>query len=550
MRTVSFILLIVVQLLIAVTAEPLKYCAEPLKSKPGQFTIYEGHHPLCSSFLTYEASLEKDGWDRVQMTVNPAGSFSDLTKMAGLGFLEGNILAPRITAHRENFLKAFTDDFFKGKGIPSGVMDFLQSNIGYLRYNCKATPDDPYWANINLILGQVDGMLAGYNAAIAAGTAGTTTAVTIEDLYLLMSQGDLLDIAKIVDANNRPDFSAMTPVEVDEYLAKTSHCSALISLDDDYEDLVAGHATWFLYSAMTRILKEVDLTGIASEHVKVKSSVFSSYPAVLASVDDFYTTSAQLAVMETTNNIVDQDLYDGLTPQAVLTWMRAIVTNRLATTGQEWVDTFKRFNSGTYVCQWMIVDYKQFTPGEEPEEDSGLVTIIETIPGGSADADVTDVLLDQGFWPSYNIPYSEIIYDDLGYDTLEEKYGDIWSYAECPRATIFKRDAPAVNHIGDLGRLLRENNWEHDELSLGNPGNAIAARYDLRKPAQGPIAMGAIDAKVVDVAHMKAGHIMAIAGPTYSGQPAWQFSKSSLFSPHAGLPDGPWRYGWQQFPQE
>lgn len=42
--------------------------------------------------------------------------------------------------------------------------------------------------------------------------------------------------------------------------------------------------------------------------------------------------------------------------------------------------------------------------------------------------------------------------------------------------------------------LIRYNDWENDPLSLGNPSNAIASRYDLRKTSAS--AFGAIDAKI------------------------------------------------------
>jgi hypothetical protein len=38
---------------------------------------------------------------------------------------------------------------------------------------------------------------------------------------------------------------------------------------------------------------------------------------------------------------------------------RTIVSNRLATSGNTWVDTFSRYSSGTYSNQWMVLDFNR-----------------------------------------------------------------------------------------------------------------------------------------------------------------------------------------------
>jgi hypothetical protein len=47
--------------------------------------------------------------------------------------------------------------------------------------------------------------------------------------------------------------------------------------------------------------------------------------------------------------------------------MRVVVANRLANSGQEWVNQFFIFNDGTYNNQWMITDFKKFTPNSPPQ---------------------------------------------------------------------------------------------------------------------------------------------------------------------------------------
>jgi hypothetical protein len=42
---------------------------------------------------------------------------------------------------------------------------------------------------------------------------------------------------------------------------------------------------------------------------------FSSYPGVLSSLDDFYLMDSGLAMIQTTNSVLNMSLYDSLTPQ-------------------------------------------------------------------------------------------------------------------------------------------------------------------------------------------------------------------------------------------
>ena len=51
--------------------------------------------------------------------------------------------------------------------------------------------------------------------------------------------------------------------------------------------------------------------------------------------------------METTNVYTNHDLLSDITPECVFEPIRAMVANRLARTGRDWVQTFGIDNSGT-----------------------------------------------------------------------------------------------------------------------------------------------------------------------------------------------------------
>jgi hypothetical protein len=62
------------------------------------------------------------------------------------------------------------------------------------------------------------------------------------------------------------------------------------------------------------------------------ATVFSSYPGVIFSGDDFYQMSSGLVVLETTIGNGNQQLWnDFIKPESVLEFTRNIVANRLVT---------------------------------------------------------------------------------------------------------------------------------------------------------------------------------------------------------------------------
>jgi hypothetical protein len=178
---------------------------------------------------------------------------------------------------------------------------------------------------------------------------------------------------------------------------------------------------------MVRIYKHYDFELASPDH-KLRRASFSGYPGELSSDDDFYLLDTGLAVLQTTNDILDAGLYSLLSPRSVLNWQRvrwgacsplacapqacggievkafvhyaylhesyhlsrrvevilwdgwSRVANAMATTGGEWADAVGICNSGTYNNQYMVVDLKLFYPGHELRD--GLLWIVEQVRRG------------------------------------------------------------------------------------------------------------------------------------------------------------------------
>ncbi len=284
---------------------------------------------------------------------------------------------------------------------------------------------------------------------------------------------------------------------------------------------------------------------------------FSSYPGYLWSSDDFYQMREQrLVVQETTQNVdySNTTIFLPISPfNSQPCWIRTLNANRLASSGAQWGAVFALLNSGTYSNQWEVVDMKLFTAGVMPVADSGLLTIVSQIPGSVKTFDATDVLVTQGYWGGYNIPWLYEHYLALGLAHLLATTGDQEnSFRNCSRYRIFARDQGNVITAEDHRALLRYNQFQTDPLSAGQPAHAIAARQDLQLPL--PILYGALDAKTTAASLMTGTAVsqcctsVAQSGPTtYNQAPfAWTTRPSWIALKPLGCPNV-YNFAWQNF---
>jgi hypothetical protein len=396
---------------------------------------------------------------------------------------------------------------------------------------------------VRLTLLQLKGLEDSYEGRVTF-PAGKFTIKPLGFLLLQIS-GDLEDLEPALNKTNaKPSLGS-------------GSCSALIKLLPGHRDLLVAHNTWNSYQNMLRIIKKYQLQfreGPREDYPLVPGNklVFSSYPGTIFSCDDFYMLSSGLVTLETTIGNKNPALWKYVRPEGgVLEWVRNIVANRLALDGASWTDVFKRFNSGTYNNQWMVVDYKAFVPGG-PSPGSRVLTILEQIPGMVVVADKTSELYETTYWASYNIPSFETVFNASGMQDLVAEYGDWFSYDKSPRALIFLRNQSLVRDMDSMVRLMRYNDFLHDPLSLcktcdpqPNGENAISARSDLN-PANGSYPFqalhqrshGGIDVKVTGMSLAKALSMVAASGPTWDQVPPFQWSTSPFQEVlHMGHPD-------------
>lgn len=452
-----------------------------------------------------------------------------------------------------------------GDSVPGPqTVAFLRANYLWMeRKALEKGETDDYWHAVGTTLRQLEGMYEGYVAGCGESDVpsdiqspfATLNHPTIEHFLIMNAWGDLYQIAmKFIEPGNKSRYRGNRSIgDVDMKLIE--RCSAIIKLFADKSNIVFGHNTWDSFESLgPRIIKHYN-SMLRSEGAFTQNYdvYFSSSPALLSSVDDYYTSSgfAQLAVIETTNSLYNIRLLDQVKPESNLCWMRVVISNQLAKNGYNWAETFARHQSGTYTNQWMSMDLQHFQPGEAPS--AGFLTVFEEVPGLVHYEDQTQRLISQGYWPSYNNPFYADISEAAGYKKLcmaNKKY----CYDSDPRANLFRQYQNQVSSLEGGQWILSYNNWEVDAASLNDSCNAIACRGDLEPNPASRGAFGALDAKVALATDVRRAPgvppvFYARYGPTHEQQPVFCWSKmvgEEKYS-HQGQPDC-FDYSFQVFP--
>eukprot|EP00049_Salpingoeca_infusionum_P011479 m.199418 g.199418 ORF g.199418 m.199418 type:complete len:533 (-) comp14943_c0_seq1:2649-4247(-) len=458
------------------------------------------------------------GFGVLQIETNPLASDQDQYYAAG--YLEGVLTASEIYDQHHNLLAVFSS---LANGPNQNMTSFLKTQTAWVDANVKNNTQDPFWVQVGLIMAQYQGLQDGYDSV-----APSNMSLDWFAFALLNGCGDMFDLIPKTDSTQKPNFEKMTTAEFKSYRQTTGHCSALVKLTDDFSQMYMSHSSWFNYQVTMRILKHYNFQ---AKNSVTKKLTFSSYAGFLESLDDFYLMDAGLVMLQTTNNVfTDLDKY--IVPQSLLSWIRVRVACALATDGQSWSEYMSRHNSGTYNNQYMVVDLNKFTPGQ-PLPD-GLLWVSEQIPGTFQYGDQTAILA-KGYWPSYNVPFYENIYNMSGYPAMVEKHGTGQSYQLAPRAMIFRRDQSTVVDMDSFKAIMRYNNYLNDPLANGDPWAAICSRGDLASTNASPD--GCYDTKVTNYDRALKMQSEVVNGPTVShGLPPFSWTQYPNAS-RMGLPD-------------
>ena len=472
----------------------------------------------------YNNSYEKVGWDFLAISTyeKKDNKYNDSIKAYAMGYLEGILTKDRIYSYYINILHY---NEYSNYTLPNNLYTFLKNNLEYIKETSLSKKDsDPYWEEVYFIYQQFMGMYDGYNNNVE-----NDKKLDVVNFFMIPSFGDTFDSINY-NESNKLNFKTMSVSDIEEYTIIHSFCSALVKLSNNSDDIWFGHTSWNTYSTDIRIFKEYRFISNKGNE-KSKTNIFSSYPGSLSSLDDFYYLDSNLTVMETTNVILNESLYKLLSPNTLPTFLRAVLANRLASSAEEWTEIFKKENSGTYNNQYIILDINKINFNNSILPNKTLM-IIEQMPGYTETNDVT-YLLRNGYFPSYNIPYSKKIRNETGYESMIELHPNLnisLDYDNAARAQIFRRDQSKINSNEDFKNILRYNNYKEDEISRGHPGYSISSRYDLSETDY--ICAGGYDSKFISIKEIlekkNVAHI--ILGSTNNQLPTFSWANTTCNS--------------------
>jgi len=486
------------------------------REESGRFQILEREVVGWLVKANFTNKIAEDGWNYLDIIGNPEGSDEDVAIAAGLA--EGHLTGDLILNHYLEFIDKSLCQV--DANFCLWMLDVLRTNRAWALSMAKDRDYSAYWKMIKLFYDQLKGLAAGLDTMPpSAISPRVTDGMSSDDRVLLLTF--LPDIGDYIHKYKNNKLQVSVP-----------SCSVLIKKLGD--EILVSHATWHEYRAMPfRFMKRYNLpysmTGQnAAQTIPGREISMSSYAGLIYSLDDLYVIpSSGLVTLETTLFVFNTSLFQKLDhSNQLFEPVRVMAANRLSQSGAAWAQIFEVYNSGTYNNQWMVIDYKQ------KAATSGILYVLEQLPGFVEHDDVTSILLDTGYWASYNRAYFQSIFDRSGAKEKEAEYGSWFSYSQTARAKILRSTQNTVKDKDSLYYLMRFNDYENSPYSTPPgcngtiPAAAIAARSDLQESnvncvwsqhdfMVGRRNYGAIDIKIVDSESVKSGSMLAEAGPTH-----------------------------------
>lgn len=235
------------------------------------------------------------------------------------GFLEGFEYFQDMENHYMNIFITI----YNSKPLNEKTSNYIKDQLEYANkvVNLTKLTDPLYSEALDTSLNQMNGLYDGYFSRKKNSPKGSYNNIsniflspiidnndykedillTKENVYLLSMLGDLEDLDIAFNQNPKKD-------DHEDYTKKQcTIIGRLVYENGKVNDLIVSHNTHNIYSLMNRVYKNYDLNLKFSNSNKwINGYKFTSRPGDLNSKDDFYTTTANLVVVETSLEILNK----------------------------------------------------------------------------------------------------------------------------------------------------------------------------------------------------------------------------------------------------
>lgn len=490
----------------------------------------------------YRDSLLESGWSQLELESQP--EFPDKIQAFAAGMLEGALSWHNIYLHWSNTINAVCSRDEQTLEFCDWLRKVITTNVETVKKMADMkSAHDHYWYQIGLFYDQLDGLEFGFRKGITRSRMDYE--IPIEDFLLMNSAVDIRDLKAYY--MNYLDGESGLHMEPNKGMMLLK----ILESGNGLVKIMLGHTSDGSYSSMLRMMKKYTLNYHFSEDSSVErvvpstNIVFTGYPAVLASLDDFYVLSGKRHRMIAAGIKIENDNLNLWTKidlvRSVSLAPRVMASNRLAHSGRVWAKYFARSPS-TGAKQWLIVDMKKLNQGinttddsAETEEmllshsegveydehqraeiknvedyvdvkfeerasrtasisrisDGGLFWVVDQLPGRLHAEDMTEQIIRDGYWIATGVPFFEEL-AEIGHIKTNSTNSQ-------QQHSIQEKILNNITDLEGLAKFIRHS----------------AYRGDL--DPQNPTAFGNIDMKLLMEANSSNGTspFQAYSGPLY-----------------------------------
>ncbi|XP_055534271.1 putative phospholipase B-like lamina ancestor [Wyeomyia smithii] len=340
--------------------------------------------PLGAVRACFRNSVMESGWSHLEVESQP--EFPDEIQAFAAGMLEGALSWHNIYLHWSNTISAECTRDDQSEEFCDWLRRILTTNMETVRKMADMKgKHDHYWYQIGLFYDQLDGLEFGFRKGVRRSRLEYE--IPMEDFLLMNSVVDIRDLkAYYMNFLDGESGMELEPNKGMMLLKILENSNGLVKI-------LLGHTSDGSYASMSRVMKKYTLNYHFSADASVdrvvpgSNIVFTGYPAALASLDDFYMLSGKRHKMVAAGVKIEYDNLNLWTKidlvRAVSLAPRVMAANRLAHSGRVWAKYFARSPS-TGAKQWLVVDTKRLNSGANVSDDSAeteenLMSQIETL---------------------------------------------------------------------------------------------------------------------------------------------------------------------------